>query len=297
MVETHLIETFVEVVRCGSVTEAARALDRSQPAVSHRLRQLEEAFGTPLFEKVGRELQLTGAGERLVDEAVELLARIRALPGMVSGEELMRGTVTIGAPSTVGRHLLSPALERLIAELPDVKPIIRFGATQTLRTELLAGTIDVIIAVGQLDSHGLDMHRLRDARVAVGLSPTSAPQGRLKLSHLRGLRYLAWNDREDPTYEAIEQWALSRKLVAAATPEIPDLETLRALATTGVGYVVLPEYAMVEDEREGRLRTFAAPGLSRTFPVWLASRRGWLGGAARGRVRDILVEQIAGSGG
>ena len=60
-------ESFYEVARLGSVGSAARALGRSQPAISHRLRALQDELGVELFEKVGRTLQLTEAGQRLRD--------------------------------------------------------------------------------------------------------------------------------------------------------------------------------------------------------------------------------------
>src|SRR5262245_24017623 len=72
-------ETFYEVARLGSVAGAAVVLGRSQPAISHRLRALQDELGVELFEKAGRTLRLTEAGQRLRDRCADFIAWSRAL--------------------------------------------------------------------------------------------------------------------------------------------------------------------------------------------------------------------------
>ena len=64
------IQTFLEVARQGSVSKAAERLFVTQPAVSMQIRQLEDAFGLPLVEPVGRNIRLTHAGEAFRTHAI-----------------------------------------------------------------------------------------------------------------------------------------------------------------------------------------------------------------------------------
>lgn len=283
MIETHLIETFVAVVRQGSVTEAARALQKSQPAVSHRLRQLEEAFGIPLFERAGRGLVLTDAGGRLLSEAEELLERLDGLPDRVAGAASTRGTVTVGTFPTLGRYRLLPALGRVLSEQPDVKLVFRYDDTDTLRAALLEGEVDIIVVTGELDQRGLEVETIGQARAAVAVAagePMTAT-----VAELRERRYLGWKDAIDPTFAAIDAWAGARQFARYATPEIPDIESLRALAADGVGWICLPDYVLADDER---LTTFRAPGLPKKFLIRLAVREGLPEGTAAHAVRRVF---------
>lgn len=293
VIETHLIETFVEVVRRGSVTEAARALHRSQPAISHRLKQLEEAFGTPLFEKVGRELQLTDAGERLVDDAVDILARLQALPGRVAEPEAVRGTVSVGGLPSMGPYLLSSAMKTLLAAHADLKLVVRYGLPDELRSELMAGRLDVAVMAGELDSTGLRMSTVGEVRPRLVLAEELAPSGEMTIDHLRGLRYLAHRGQQEPIATAIDEWVLASDLVGPVTPEVPDWETLRALAGAGLGFLVVPDYVSREDEAAGRLVGYGPPGLERTFALRIVTRSRAVEGTAAARVRAILAEQFA----
>ena len=68
----HLI-TFLEIAKQGSFSRAGQKLYRSQPAVSAQIRQLEQEYGQKLFDRVGKSVRLTVAGEALLEYAAKLL--------------------------------------------------------------------------------------------------------------------------------------------------------------------------------------------------------------------------------
>src|ERR1700674_1752400 len=67
------LTTFLEISKLGSFSRAGQKLFRSQPAVSAQIRQLEQAYGQKLFDRVGKSVKLTAAGETLVVYAQRLL--------------------------------------------------------------------------------------------------------------------------------------------------------------------------------------------------------------------------------
>src|SRR4051812_38963092 len=115
------LQALLLVARHDSVSRAAEALHVTQPAVSLQLRMLEEAAGTPLTRKVGRRIQLTAAGEVMVEFAERILRlwdeaadEVAALKGVISG------TLRIGAITTA-EYLLPPMLVQFTTERPDVR--------------------------------------------------------------------------------------------------------------------------------------------------------------------------------
>ncbi len=93
----HLI-TFLEIAKQGSFSRAGQKLYRSQPAVSAQIRQLEQEYGQKLFDRVGKSVRLTVAGETLQEFAGRLLTlRNESLRAVADQAVTPRGTLAVGA--------------------------------------------------------------------------------------------------------------------------------------------------------------------------------------------------------
>ena len=265
----QVIEAFVEVAQRGSVTEAARALGRSQPAVSHRIKQLEEQLGVALFERQGRGLRLTPRGSLLLREAEGVLARLRTLPDVLLRDEVEpMGQVTIGALPTVARYYLIDALHEALKEMPQVKWVVEVGLSEALLDKLRQGRVDVVYGIGALAGEGFEVEELGDVSACVAYAPTLWPHEQPpSLEALRGMRLLLWRGLSDLSFELLEAHARSLGLISHETVEVPHIETLRELATRGAGYTLLPDYVVRGDVWRGELRTTALLGFDRRFVV------------------------------
>lgn len=265
----QMLEAFVEVARSGSVTSASRSLGRSQPAISHRLKALEEALALPVLEKVGRQLHLTPQGEIFLKECEQILARLRALPGMLELEE-SQGGVTIGTFATLSRYLLIDPLAQAMEAMPHVRWSVQIGVAEGLFDALRQGSIDVLYLIGDfaIDEALVEATYLGDVRASVVLSPELWPYShRPTTEDLRRLRLLLWRGMRDPSFELVEAHARSLGLVSETTFEVPQIETLRELARRGLGYTLLPDYIAREDVARGELKTFVLEGMERSFPI------------------------------
>src|SRR5881227_1824116 len=114
------LDTFLEVVRTGSVSRAADNLHVTQPAVSMQLRQLEESLGVPLLELAGRTLRLTAAGADVEQCAATAIARLKELDDLVAGHRgLKKGKVDLAVVSTA-KYFMPMLLVRFRAMFPEV---------------------------------------------------------------------------------------------------------------------------------------------------------------------------------
>src|SRR6186713_336801 len=121
-----LLRSLIHVADLGTIGEAAVALGVSQPALSRRLRVLEEEFGTSLLKRSGRGVVLTEMGRLVVREGRTILDRCDALKENVARHlRLDAGVVRIGGGATVVSHVLPPAIARFRRSHPMVRFDVR----------------------------------------------------------------------------------------------------------------------------------------------------------------------------
>jgi DNA-binding transcriptional LysR family regulator len=139
------LRAFERVVREGSFSRAALALDIGQPAVSTRIRGLEAALGGPLFTR-GRRVALTPRGESLlpyVRRALDVLGEgVSAARAAQPGQ---RGRVSLGVLGSLARGLAGPALSRFLRAYPEVECTIKSGAHEVLVEMLLDGIVELAL--------------------------------------------------------------------------------------------------------------------------------------------------------
>lgn len=140
------LELVYMVEEAGSLTRAAERLHLSQSALSHRLRDLEERLGVPLFERVGKSMRLTAAGRRLLQAARLVLAQLREaeddLRRIAAGQA---GAIRISTECYTCYHWLPVVVEAFRASYPRVEVEIVPEATRRPLEALLEGRLDLAI--------------------------------------------------------------------------------------------------------------------------------------------------------
>lgn len=142
--DLRYFETIAQLQHLG---RAAEVLHRTQPALTGCIRRLEEDCGAPLFEKDGRGIRLTSAGQVLYKWAQRLRVDVDdAKREMASIGRGLSGPVRIGVVPTAAQFLLPAAARQLLAEAPGVTLKTIVGVADTLQPLLQAGEIDLMVA-------------------------------------------------------------------------------------------------------------------------------------------------------
>lgn len=131
----------------GTLGAVAAALGYSPSAVSQQLTVLEKEVGTALFEKAGRGVRLTDAGELLARHAQTLLAAASAATAdLAAMDGEIRGTVRVSGLQSAARRLLVPAVARVMAEHPRARFEVHELEFEQAIPELRLGAIDLVIS-------------------------------------------------------------------------------------------------------------------------------------------------------
>ena len=146
--ENRNVATFIKVVEMNNFTRAAESLGYSQAAVTAQIKQLEHELGAPLFDRIGKRINLTRAGEAFLPYAFRLLKAEDEAIACIREQGDLSGTLRIGTTSSLSIGALPQAAIDFIKEHPNVNIGIQVSDfTKDLREKLIAGTMDLVWAM------------------------------------------------------------------------------------------------------------------------------------------------------
>ncbi|UTW13088.1 LysR family transcriptional regulator [Marinobacterium rhizophilum] len=148
LLDLELLRTFCEVVKAGELKKAAAAVFRSQAAVSMQIKRLEEQLGARLLERSNQGIQLTPAGETLLDYSEQFL-RLNARTLAALSLEQLSGKMSFGIPTDYAQDFLHSFMPALTQALPQLEPRISCARSRNLRQMVERGELDVAIVSGE----------------------------------------------------------------------------------------------------------------------------------------------------
>lgn len=141
---SDLLRTFLTVAETGSITEGAARIHRSQSAASLQIRRLEDMLGQPVFDRHGRGVVLTEAGERLLPVARDITRKLDATLRVLTSDDL-HGKLRLGIPDDQSKDTLS----RIVGEFAQSHPLVELEVACALSTgfpdALASGALDLAI--------------------------------------------------------------------------------------------------------------------------------------------------------
>lgn len=286
----HLIY-FREVARREHVSDAARDLNVSQPAITKQLKDLQRELGVQLFEPSGRRIKLTAAGQALLRHAEIILAQVDLARHELDGFSAeVGGRVSIGAPPTVGERLLPKVLHDFHLAYPLVDLKVYEGPTAVLSRLLDTADLDLAVVSLPVLQASIGVDHLFAEELVVVVARGHALDGRegVRIAELREEPFLLYSPGgfvRDATLAACRAGGF----VPRVALDSGSMELLLRLAEEGLGVAIVPPLALTSAER-----LWAMPlldqRLTRTMGLATATARP-LTQAAR-RLQEHLLQRL-----
>lgn len=257
------LRVFETVARLGSFTRAAEELHLSQPTVSMQVKQLSEAVEQPLFEQIGRKIQLTDIGQELYRtcrDMFDVWSRFEMSADDMRG--LRKGRLRLACVSTAKYfvpRLLGPFCDRY----PGID--VRFEiANRDVILERLARQEDDLYILGTPPQQQFDIevHPFLDNPL-VAVAPAGHPlvgRKRVPLREFAKERLLV-RERGSGTRMALERHFRTRGIELQAKMEIGSTEAIKQAVIAGLGVTLMSRHALVLDPMPGKLFTLDVEGL------------------------------------
>jgi len=248
------LRTLDAVARHRSLTRAARELSLTQPAVSMQLKDLEAASGQPLYERVGRGIELTAAGEEVAACAAGVLAQLRVTQERLDALRGLRGgRLRLGATSTA-KYFTPALLAAFQADHPDVVIELTIGNRAEMAQQLEGHGCDLVI-MGR-PPPGLDVAEAAFARHPLVF--IAAPDHPLALRRRLSLRELAQErliirERGSGTRATLEDLFDDQGLELRVAMEASSNETIKQAVMAGMGLSFISAHTIALEVQTGRL--------------------------------------------
>src|SRR5574341_1360024 len=269
--EIPQIEAFLAVGTFGGFRRAAEALRLTQPAVSARIRALEDSLDVRLFERGGRGLALSPAGRALRPRAEQLLQAVALARQAVHDlRPASGGALRIAAVLSICTYLLPDVLKRFQAEHPKVSITVRSGHSKQVLEMVLRGEAEIGLA-RSLHHPLVETVSLGDDPLILVAHRTHAPaKGRkARLAEVADWP-LIFFDRGSSDWTLSHGLFRRAGLVPNVVLEVETIEAAKRMVERGLGLAFLPRLAVARDIRSRRfvaLEVANAEPLSRSLDV------------------------------
>jgi DNA-binding transcriptional LysR family regulator len=270
------LAVFHAVAQTGSMTLGAERLDVSQPAVSKQVQELERVLGVRLFDRIGRRVHLSQAGEILADHARRLFALAReAEEAMADVRAVRRGKLVLGASTTIGTYLLPAVLGEFCRRHGAVELHVHIENTDQVHRRLAANELDLGLTEGVVEEEELEAEVFAQDELVVIAAPGHRLAGEAEVgpTALRDQPFLL---REPGSgTRAVEERALARlKLRVRPLMALGSTEAIKRVVAEGVGLAIVSRLAVTAECAAGTLVVLPVAGLRIARPLYLVRRRG-----------------------
>ena len=247
--DTQTLNAFIAVVEYGSFSEAAVHLHITQPAVSKRIKTLEESLNARLFDRIGREVVLTEAGKALLPSAEGILRELKEAKQIVTNlSQSINGKLSIAISHHISLHRIPPAMKKFIAQHPGVELDLHFLESDQAYRDVINRELELaFVTLPSKPGRSLTSQTLWQDPLAfvVGKSHLLAAKESVRLNELCYSNALLPND-ETTTHQIVRQLFESHRLPLKCALPINFLETIKVMASVGLGWSVLPRTMLDE---------------------------------------------------
>lgn len=247
---TTNLNTFLAVMQTGSISQAADKLFITQPAVSKRIKNLEDEFNVTLFDTVGRGIIPTQVAHDLMPHARRWLDDYDNLKiNLKNRQQSVSGKLVIGTSHHIGLHHLPAVLKQFIQNYPTVQLEVHFVDSEQAHKAVLDGDLSMaFLTLPPVYDKRLNYHTLWSdpLHFVTGTLSSLAQKSNVTLELLANYPAILPAANTFTSQITLSEFA-KHNLKPYATMSTNPLESIRMLVSVGLGWSVLPETLISSD--------------------------------------------------
>lgn len=257
--EDHKLKVFCMVAETKSFSKASEIIHLTQPAVSLLVQAIEEIYETKLFDRASNTVTLTPAGEMLYKYAKEILNLYAAAEkniGEITG--FVKGSISVGASSTIGNYLLPGVIAAFRKTHPKIKIHLLVGNTKRVVEFLNAGNIDIGLVEGDVAGQKMVVDKLVSDELAMIVPPVHplAKKRNISIFEITKEPFI-FREEGSGTRQVIEKYLGKYSI----TPQnmmismvLGSTEAIKESVENGIGIAIVSRWAVRKEVKYGTLK-------------------------------------------
>jgi DNA-binding transcriptional LysR family regulator len=270
-VDLGQIEAFVQVAQLKSFSRAAQALQLTQPSVTARIQSLERELGEELFERGGRGVRLTEAGEAFLPYAIRILQLMKeGRDAVEEARHFQLGHLHLGSALTISTYVLPKILHRFRQQYPGINVSVRTGRSDQVLQMVLDDEVQagLVRAIYHADVETIPLYE-DELVLVVPKDHPFAQRQHVTLEEVTKEPFILF-DRGSSYFGLINNYFRQMGKVPRVAMELDSLEATKRMVEEGLGIAMVPKVTI---ERELMVRALVevhivdAPPISRTIAL------------------------------
>ncbi len=259
--EIRTLNTFLLVTKLGSFSQTAKQLGYSQSTVTMQIQQLENELGIPLFDRIGKTVALTPAGEKLAGYARTILQISEQAKNDLQNTQV-RGTLRMGLAESLCSIFFPQVLKVYHERYPQVEIVLIRGGHQEMLTKLNHNEIDMFYTLGEpLFQKELvkEMNVAEETYFICSSRHPFAGKENITLEDVLKEEFIL-TEKGMSYRDQLEQFLARRDLELTGYLELGDIIMIRQLVENDMGLSFLPGYAVNDSIGKGTMKKLEVPG-------------------------------------
>lgn len=243
-------------------TKAAKALHMTQPAVSLAIKELEQYYGVRLFDRIGRRLQITDAGQHFLQYAIHISDLFSDMEtGLRDWDS--KGILRIGASITIGSQFLPSYVKAFTQICPGVDVRVTIEQSERLEQKILSNELDCALIEGVAHDSNIDSKSYMEDHLSVicGVEKGWIQGQSISVEEFQKQRFLL-REKGSGTREVFDRVTTQAGIHVVPVWEAMSTTALVNAVINGLGIAVLPHRMILPALRQGLIYTVKVEGLS-----------------------------------
>lgn len=260
-------QIFISVCDEQGMTQAAQKLHISQPSISQAVKELEEHYQVRLFERLGKKLFLTPAGQELLHYARHIIS-LSAQTEKTLRSFSLAAPIRLGATLSIGESIFIDIITRLKKAMPEQEVYSHVHNTAALEDALLRDELDAALVEGSITSAYLTQIPFLEDELIFIISPALLPPEGFTREQLTELPFIL-REKGSGTRNLFEHVMNQHHLQCRVTGSYNNTESIRQAVAAGLGISAISSRLVAKELQEGKLASFTIPGITfrRSFRI------------------------------
>ena len=260
-------QIFISVCDEQGMTQAAQKLHISQPSISQAVKELEEHYQVRLFERLGKKLFLTPAGQELLHYARHIIS-LSAQTEKTLRSFSLAAPIRLGATLSIGESIFIDIITRLKKAMPEQEVYPHVHNTAALEDALLRDELDAALVEGSITSAYLTQIPFLEDELIFIISPALLPPEGFTREQLTELPFIL-REKGSGTRNLFEHVMNQHHLQCHVTGSYNNTESIRQAVAAGLGISAISSRLVAKELQEGKLASFTIPGITfrRSFRI------------------------------